>query len=254
MPTPYTCSGWTPDRPHEPAVLALADIVAVLADGAPGRLPSELLSLGDRPAPPALVAANNATPPPRLTPALLPPPELPAAGEDPENLGELTLPTPSSNLRRIETLSQELWELRLVSLSDGDYHGQQLHRLRRRLVWLLLGSGGAIALSLTALAWTSWRLHAAEGQLHHYATTLEQHQQQLAHLERERLAQLESQLQSLRAELPESLANDFATSQKTVAALERDVENLEATLTNHEDALTALLNALQQGLAPPRQP
>ncbi|NJO21394.1 MAG: hypothetical protein HC838_17035 [Spirulinaceae cyanobacterium RM2_2_10] len=153
------------------------------------------------------------------------------------DLGELTLPTPSSNLRRLEALSQELWELRLVCLSDGDYHGQQLQHLRRRWAWLLVGCVAAIATATTALIWTGWRLQSAQVELTRYAITLETQQQRLEQLEQERLMQLEAELRSLQTELPESLPNQLATQKQEVADLQRDVQSLEANLANHRDAI-----------------
>ncbi len=262
MPTTCDRKTWPAAPASEATALDLADIVGVLADTAPGRWPSELLGFGDRAAPPPAPAPKPiprptapASPPPLppLALKLAPPAPRPTAAAAPsDDLGELARPTPSSNLRRLETLSQEVWELRLVSLSDGDYHSQQLSGLRRRLAWILAGSLLAIAAAGSALAWTGWRLQAAQADLSRYATTLERQQQRLDTLERQRLVELEQHLQALQAELPDSLANDWATQQASIADLQRQVQNLKANQADREAALAALLNAIQTDLPPAR--
>jgi len=239
----------TPAAASLPALLAVDDLVAVLADIAPDGLPRELLASSE---PPPIATADEPPVPRSLAPApppcSSPPPPLPLAPRftaAPAS-SALAKPTPSSNLRRIETLAQELWELRLVSLSDGDYHGQQLHRLRRYLLWVLGGSALAIATAVAALTWTGWRLRSAQLELSRYATALERQQHHLEQLERDRLAPLEAQLQALEAELPDSLASDLAANQRLVTDLQRDVRNLEADLADRNAALTALLDALQR--------
>ncbi|WP_017306370.1 hypothetical protein [Spirulina subsalsa] len=214
--------------------VAVSDVVAVLSELA--RHPSQLEAL------PSKEARGNRSRSPQLLSleerqrGIRPnAPHIPTAMREAPPLGEKT----------VDELSQELWELKLVSLSDADYYGRQLTKLKNRLWWLTGLLVGAIASLSGGLAWTAVHLRQAEHQITFYESELTTQRLRIEQIEGARLGEIEQVMRSLQTQIPENLGEDLTNNTQDIAALKTQLQQLESKLAAQDKALSVLIGTLQ---------
>jgi len=229
--------------------ISLSDLMAVLSGVAQdakrppdhgARLSPPLPTLkpnGSRP--------NNLVPLPRSQPKPhLPPPLAPLQSPDHPGASSLLQQTGTAP-KTLEDLSQDLWEMKLVSLSDSDYYNREINLLKRRLWWVTGLAVGMIGLLVTALGWMAMNLKEAQMATARYEDAIATNGRRLEQLEAETLVDLETRLEQFQAGIPEDLAADVTTARKDLDLLKLQVSDMENTVNSHDKALSVLVSAMQ---------
>lgn len=154
--------------------------------------------------------------------------------------GEKTLPE-----QNLAELTRDLWELRMVMLSDSDFYSQQIMRLKRRL-WTVVGvATGAMVLVTTVLGWLALSLRDAQMQLAHYDGAIANNSLRLDELDRTTVAQLTSQMEHLNQQVPKTLDEDLKAANQDIEDLKAQLEELETSVNAQDQALSVLVGAMQ---------
>lgn len=147
--------------------------------------------------------------------------------------------------KTLEELARELWELKLVALSDNDYYNRQLGRLKNRFLCLTGVFAGTIIASGILFGWLVANLKQTQTQLAQYEGGITINRVRLDRLEGTTLDSLETALRSLQNQIPETLDSDLENAQEDVTALKVQLREMELKLAAHEKALSVLVSALQ---------
>lgn len=186
---------------------------------------------------------NNLVPLPRSQPK---PPPQPAPLQSPDHPGASSLLRhPGTPEKTLEDLSQDLWEMKLVSLSDSDYYNREINLLKRRLWWVTGIAVGIIGVLATGLGWMAMNLKEAQMATTRYEDAIATNRRRLDQLEAETLTDLESRLDQFQAEIPSDLAGDITTARKDLELLKLQVSDMENTVNSHDKALSVLVSAMQ---------
>lgn len=179
--------------------------------------------------------------PPTTVPTALPPQLLPPTAPPPAQ----AQPTPQIPYQSVAALTQELWDLRMVLLSDSDYYGQQLTKLKRQY-WYLAGiATGALTVLAIFMGWTLVNLKNAQIRLAQYEDAIASNSLRLEQLDTRTIAQLEEQVTALRAEVPPTLSTDLETAQANIAQLQAQIQEMESSLKAQDQAIGVLVSAMQ---------
>ncbi|NEO27314.1 MAG: hypothetical protein F6K03_10565 [Kamptonema sp. SIO4C4] len=156
-------------------------------------------------------------------------------------------PTPT-HLEETSTaaLAQELWELKLVTLSDSDYYNRQFTRLKRRFWGLTVLAVCAMAGLAGGLGWTATHLKNTQMQVTRLEQGIASQRDRLSELEETQLANLEQQISQLEGQVPDSLVNDLNSTQQELGQLQKEIEQLETDITANDQAVSLLLNFLER--------
>ncbi|MEM8639985.1 MAG: hypothetical protein AAGG51_14390 [Cyanobacteria bacterium P01_G01_bin.54] len=142
-------------------------------------------------------------------------------------------------------LTQDLWDLRMVMLSDSDLYSQQIMRLKRRL-WTVVGvATSATVLAGLLLGWLVISLRDAQMRLVHYDGAIANNSLRLDELDRTTVAQLTSQVETLNQQVPKTLAEDLDAANKDIEELKAQIEALETSVNAQDQALSVLVGAMQ---------
>ncbi|WP_139276706.1 hypothetical protein [Spirulina major] len=147
--------------------------------------------------------------------------------------------------KTVEDLSQDLWEMKLVALSDSDYYNREILQLKRRFLWLAGLAAGAIAVLGGALGWAIVNLKDAQIAAARYDDAIATNRRQLEQLETETLSTLEARIEQLQTNVPEDLAQDIDSARKDVDVIKLQLDDMENTINAHDKALSVLVNAMQ---------
>ncbi len=142
----------------------------------------------------------------------------------------------ASNRQHVEQLAQEFLELKLEFLSESDRQLQQVRQLRRQvgvLTWIL---GAAIAVLGGVFLWLGYTLKVEQTRLS---------QQVQSSGDRQELAQLQQQIDSLRRQIPDNLDGDLAANRDRLEALESRIEAIATDVQTRSQTLAVLTRALQ---------
>ncbi|MDB9315826.1 hypothetical protein PN462_22130 [Spirulina sp. CS-785/01] len=203
--------------------LAVADVMGMLSEFSPDLLPLEPPPTSDPP------------PSPTLTP-VTPPATLREPIPTPARLQEKT----------VSELAQEVWELKLVALSDSDYYNRQFNRLKRRL-WGLTGfSVCAIAALGWGFSWTASSLNSSQTQLTRLEQGLESQRDRVTQLNQQHLPHLEQQINQLAGQVPDSLTKDLTQTQQELTQLQGEIEQMETEISANDQAVSLILNLLDR--------
>ncbi|MEA5470254.1 hypothetical protein [Spirulina sp. 06S082] len=224
--------------------IAVSDLMDILSDLSNGKtrplLPPEPKAIqGSRG---SLASLPPKAPPPPITPSPDLSPSSRGAALDVETTA---LSTTQPEEKTISELARELWELKLVALSDNDYYNRQLGRLKNRFLWLAGLSVGTIVTLGIVLGWLGANLKQTQTQLANYEGGVEINRARLDRLEGNALESIETSLRSLQAQIPETLETDLETTQEDITALKVQLREMELKLAAHDKALSVLVSALQ---------
>ncbi|MBP0017452.1 MAG: hypothetical protein J7647_07835 [Cyanobacteria bacterium SBLK] len=147
--------------------------------------------------------------------------------------------------KTIEELARELWELKLVALSDNDYYNRQLSRLQNRFLWLAGVFAGTLLTSGITFGWLVANLRQSQIQLANYEGGITINRVRLDRLEGNTLDSFEATLRSLQDQIPETLDTDLENTQEDITALKVQLREMELKLAAHDKALSVLVSALQ---------
>lgn len=147
--------------------------------------------------------------------------------------------------KTMEELARELWELKLVALSDNDYYNRQLGRLKNRFLWLAGLSVGTIVTLGIVLGWMGANLKQTQAQLANYEGGVTINRVRLDRLEGKTVESIEMALRSLETQIPETLETDLENTQEDITALKIQLREMELKLAAHDKALSVLVSALQ---------
>ncbi|MEM9543022.1 MAG: hypothetical protein AAGA60_26465 [Cyanobacteria bacterium P01_E01_bin.42] len=147
--------------------------------------------------------------------------------------------------KTIEELARELWELKLVALSDNDYYNRQLSRLQNRFLLLAGVFAGVLLTSGITFGWLVANLRQNQIQLASYEGSITINRVRLDRLEGNTLDGFAESLRSLQAQVPETLDTDLENTQEDITALKVQLREMELKLAAHEKALSVLVSALQ---------
>ncbi|WP_204102124.1 MULTISPECIES: hypothetical protein [Spirulina sp. CCY15215] len=222
--------------------IAVSDLMDILSDLSNGKTrplltpePKEMQGFRD----------SLASLPPKTAPT--PSPSLSPSSRDRVALDVETtaLSTTQPEEKTISELARELWELKLVALSDNDYYNRQLGRLKNRFLWLTGLSVGTIVTLGIILGWLGANFKQMQTQLANYEGGVEINRVRLDRLEGSTLSSIETSLRSLQTQIPETLETDMETSQEDITALKVQLREMELKLAAHDKALSVLVSALQ---------
>lgn len=229
--------------------ISLSDLMAVLSGVAQdSKRPPEHSARLSPPLPtlkPSGSRPNNLVPLPRSHPKPNIPPH-PAPLQSPDHPGASSLLQQSGTApKTLEDLSQDLWEMKLVSLSDSDYYNREINLLKRRLWWVTGLAVGMIGVLVTGLGWMAMNLKEAQIATARYEDAIATNRRRLEQLEAETLVDLETRLEQFQAGIPEDLATDVTTTRKDLEVLKLQVSDMENTVNSHDKALSVLVSAMQ---------
>lgn len=157
-----------------------------------------------------------------------------------------TPPSPDQLANKtVEELAQELWELKLVTLSDSDYYNRQLVKLKRRLLWLMGMSVGAIAGLGIALGWTTATLRTQDQQITRYENAVQLNKTRIERLEGPMIAKMERELKTLQNQVPDSLEKDLTATQEELKVVKEELMAMEEDLATQDKMLSVVMNLLQ---------
>lgn len=222
--------------------ISLSDLMAVLSGVAQDSKPHGESS--PRSSPPLSALKPNPSRPNNLVPLPRSQPKTPLQSSEHPGASSL-LQHPGMPEKTLEDLSQDLWEMKLVSLSDSDYYNREINLLKRRLWWVTGLAVGIIGLLVAGLGWMAMNLKEAQMATARYEDAIATNQRRLEQLEAETLTDLESRLDQFQAEIPKDLAEDITTSRKDLELLKLQVSDLENTVNSHDKALSVLVSAMQ---------
>lgn len=168
-----------------------------------------------------------------------------ATNVDATDLDTTALSPTQPEEKTIEELARELWELKLVALSDNDYYNRQLSRLQNRFLWLAGVFAGTLLTSGITFGWLVANLRQSQIQLANYDGGITINRVRLDRLEGKTLDSLEMTLRSLQNQIPETLDTDLENTQEDISALKIQLREMELKLAAHDKALSVLVSALQ---------
>ena len=238
--------------------IAVSDLMSILSDladeGQAATSSQKPKAKRSRSPLPSLPQGQSPTSPPSIAPSPSPLPTLPSSSLDRERAAldvEVTAMETSAlspaqpEEKTLEELARELWELKLVALSDNDYYNRQLGRLKNRFLWLAGLSIGTIVTLGIVLGWLVANLKDAQIQLANFQGIVEVDRARLDRLEGRTLESVETALRSLQDQIPETLETDLENTQEDITALKVQLREMELKLAAHDKALSVLVSALQ---------
>ncbi len=148
------------------------------------------------------------------------------------------------NPQRLDALAQEVLELKLVSLSETEDFGHEIHRLRHQINWLIGLFVVVVAVMGGTLTWLAFNLRAEQSRMAQDLSSVV-----ATSADVDRLATLERQVDDLVDQLPADLASQFTALETQVQAqmgeLEDEVSTLSSSVNTRRQTISILARALQ---------